>query len=196
MFIGRVDTLQLPQPAKALATSPDSRLVFLSRAGDDVFVLEENDEWENYSLPERISGAQRLLYFDELLYVLRGRKLMLYDLRRAVGGTLANDVDDAALTTTGELWVLSDFTLRRLSPLGSILEERSISTTPLSIWCIADSIYYLQKNEPLPMDSTVNHELASLGFTTETITYLTNQTAITDKLVYYLADPTHILIVR
>lgn len=159
-------------------------------------MLEDNDEWINYSLPERISGVRRMLYFNELLYVLRGRKLMLYDLRKAAGGTLAEDADDAALTTSGELWVLSDFTLRRLSPLGSLLEERSISTTPLSIWFIADSIYCLSKNEPLPVDSTLNHELAGLGLTNKTIAYLTNLAAITDKLVYYLVDPTHILIVR
>jgi hypothetical protein len=195
-LIGKVDTLELPEPVMALAVSPDSIISCLAQTGDELIVLDSNVTWKSVPLPERTLTVRRMLFFDDLLYILEGGDLVLYDLRSSSKGIIAEDIDDACMTSAGELWVLSDLRLRRLSPLGNLLEERTISIIPLSIWWIHDSLFLLVKGGSLPLDSAQSRELGGSGLEPSTLIALGAKVVIAGNRLFFLADPTHIIIAR
>lgn len=111
----------------------------LTSNGENLLV-QSADGWHEYSLPQSFSLVERILIDDELCYVLSERRLTLVDLRSNRISVIAEGVDDAVLTTFTELWVLSDYELRRVTALGRELETRTLTELPTSIWMEAGSL--------------------------------------------------------
>ncbi|TKJ42694.1 hypothetical protein CEE36_07275, partial [candidate division TA06 bacterium B3_TA06] len=141
-------------------------------------------------LPERFLLVQRILVKGSLCYILAERTLRLFDLRTSRKAVIAEDVDDAAINRYGELWVLSAFDLRRLSPLGRELEIRKLKILPTSIWVLRDSLY-LEDNEMPPLDEGLKQKLTQAVVTIEEIS--SSRLALCDKGVYVLMDSRRIL---
>jgi len=185
---GVMDTLELPEPAAAIFTTTEGKLGYLSRAGEEILIKEEG--WEKFPLPERFLLTERILVKGTLCYILAGRTLRLFDLRTSRKAVIAEDVDDAAINRYGELWVLSAFDLRRLSPLGRELEVRKLKTIPRSIWMLKDSLYLADKEIPT-LDEEMTEELKEAGVTTEQLA--PSQLALHSKGLYVLLDSRRVL---
>lgn len=186
---GVMDTLELPEPASAIFATTEGKLGYLSRTGEEILIKEE-EGWKKFPLPERFLLVQRILVKGSLCYILAERTLRLFDLRTSRKAVIAEDVDDAAINRYGEVWVLSAFDLRRLSPLGRELEIRKLKTLPASIWVLRDSLY-LEDNEMPPLDEGLKQKLTQAVVTIEEIS--SSRLALCDKGVYVLMDSRRIL---
>lgn len=186
---GVMDTLELPEPAAAIFTTTEGKLGYLSRAGEEILIKEE-EGWKKFPLPERFLLTERILVKGTLCYILAGRTLRLFDLRTSRKAVIAEDVDDAAINRYGELWVLSAFKLRRLSPLGRELEIRKLKTLPRSVWITGDSLYLADKEMPL-LDEKMTEELKEAGVTAEQLA--PSQLALHGKGLYVLLDSRRVL---
>ncbi len=184
-----MDTLELPEPASAIFTTTEGKLGYLSRTGEEILIKEEKG-WKKFPLPERFLLTERILVKGTLCYILAGRTLRLFDLRTSRKAVIAEDVDDAAINRYGELWVLSAFDLRRLSPLGRKLEIRKLKTLPRSVWITGDSLY-LSNDEMPPLDEKVKENLKKAGVSIEK--FLSSHIALHKKNLYVLLDSRNVL---
>ncbi len=185
---GVMDTLELPEPAAAIFTTTEGKLGYLSRTGEEILIKEEG--WKKFPLPERFLLTERILVKGTLCYILAGRTLRLFDLRTSRKAVIAEDVDDAAINRYGEVWVLSAFKLRRLSPLGRELEIRKLKTLPRSVWITGDSLY-LNNDEMPPLDENVKENLKKAGVRIEK--FLSSHIALHEKILYVLLDSRNVL---
>lgn len=184
-----MDTLELPEPASAIFTTTEGKLGYLSRTGEEILIKEEKG-WKKFPLPERFLLTERILVKGTLCYILAERTLRLFDLRSSRKAVIAEDVDDAAINRYGELWVLSAFDLRRLSPLGRKLEIRKLKTLPRSVWITGDSLY-LSNDEMPPLDEKVKENLKKAGVSIEK--FLSSHIALHKKNLYVLLDSRNVL---
>jgi len=150
-LLGVMDTINLPQPAAAITVDMAGHLAFIATTRDELLIQENGEGWRKHPLPGRFGIVDRLLVSGYLCYVLSERNLTLCDLRAGRKAIIAEDVDDACINQYGEIWALSEFELRRLSPLGRELESKTLARIPSSIWVNNDSLIILQADEFLPL---------------------------------------------
>jgi hypothetical protein len=184
-----MDTLRLPEPAAAIFATTEGKLGYLARTGEEILIKEE-EGWQTYALPERVLLMQRIVARGSLCYVLSEQTLTLFDLRTSRKSVIAEDVNDVAINRYGELWVLSEFTLRRLSPLGRELEVRKLKVVPGSIWVLEDSLY-LSNDETPPLDEKIRENLGKAGVRIEE--FLSPHIALYEKVLYILLDSRNVL---
>jgi hypothetical protein len=184
-----MDTLRLPEPATAIFATTEGKLGYLARTGEEILIKEKKG-WQTYALPERVLLIGRIVARGSLCYVLSEQTLTLFDLRASRKGIIAEDVNDVAINRYGELWVLSEFTLRRLSPLGRELEVRKLKIIPQSIWVLADSLY-LSNDEMPPVDEKIREKLGEAGVRIEK--FLSSHIALHEKVLYVLLDSRNVL---
>jgi hypothetical protein len=184
-----MDTLELPEPALAIFATTEGKLGCLARTGDEI-LIKESKGWQTYTLPERVLLIQRIVAKGSLCYVLSEQRLTLFDLRTSRKGIIAEDVNDVAINRYGELWVLSEFTLRRLSPLGRELEMRKLKTIPQSIWVLGDS-FYLSNDEMPPLDEKIKENLGKAGVRIDKIP--SSHIALHKKVLCVLLDSRKVL---
>lgn len=190
-----VDTLELPFSAKALTPLTQGRIAFLTGEGDRLVIFSPpGSVVDSISLPERVVFAQRILLNEDLFYVISGSELILYDLKTGKKGVIAKDIDDAVLTSIGEIWTLSDFSLKRLSPLGRQLESINLTRRPLRLECFDDSLIPLFPGERVKADWSDELEKSNQ----ESLIYSTSQylIAMTKDALYILADSKRVLMIR
>jgi hypothetical protein len=189
VLCGVMDTLRLPEPAAAIFATTEGKLGYLARTGEEILIKEE-EGWQTYALPERVLLMQRIVARGSLCYVLSEQTLTLFDLRTSRKSVIAEDVNDVAINRYGELWVLSEFTLRRLSPLGRELEVRKLKVVPGSIWVLEDSLY-LSNDETPPLDEKIRENLGKAGVRIEE--FLSPHIALYEKVLYILLDSRNVL---
>lgn len=195
-LVGVTDTLVLPKPASAIACFADSRMAYLAGTGEELYVQSSDEQWQDYPLPRRFSNVQRLLVNDDLCYILSDRTLILCDLRNNNLGVVAEGVDDAVLTRYGELWLLSDFSLLRVSPLGREIERLTLTRTVSSLWMLHDTLNLVDKDHPLPLSQACKDELQNTGTPLENLGRSPASLAVQDTLILLLIDSRHVLRVR
>jgi len=199
-LLGVMDTIDLPQPAAAITVDMAGHLAFITRTGDELLIQENGEGWRKYPLPDRFGIVDRLLVSGDLCYVLSERNLTLCDLRASRKAIIAEDVDDACINQYGEIWALSEFELRRLSPLGRELESKTLARIPSSIWMSGADLIILQADETLPLPGWLE-ELMSLDVYLPHLDSLImmlnkpspNGTALSDEAYYLLIDNKHVL---
>ena len=184
-----MDTLELPEPAAAIFATTEGRIGYLARTGEEI-LIKQGQKWQTYTLPERVLLIQRIVAKGSLCYVLSERTLTLFDLRTSRKGIIAENVNDVAINRYGELWVLSEFTLRKLSPLGRELEVRKLKTIPRSIWMLGDSLY-LARYEIPQLDEGTKQVLEEVGIETQKLT--PSNLAFYDEGLYVLMDSRRVL---
>ena len=184
-----MDTLELPEPAAAIFATTEGRIGYLARTGEEI-LIKQGQKWQTYTLPERVLLIQRIVAKGSLCYVLSERTLTLFDLRTSRKGIIAENVNDVAINRYGELWVLSEFTLRRLSPLGRELEVHKLKTIPRSIWMLGDSLY-LARYEIPPLDEWSKQVLEEVGVETQKLT--SSNLVFYDEGLYVLMDSRRVL---
>lgn len=189
---GVTDTLNLPSPASAIFC--DSDLGYLALSGDEILIRNmEKDNWQRFPLSGQFTLVQRILERNLLCYIVEGRTLILCDLRSARQSVVAEGVDDAVITSYGELWVLSEFTLRKLSPLGRELETRNLKTAPASLWLKDDSLILAGKNDPPPIPDEIAGELLEAEIILDKLSSSRSLVAYCDKNLYILIDSKRVL---
>lgn len=189
ILCGVTDTLELPEPAAAIFATTEGKLGYLARTGEDI-LIKKSGGWQTYVLPERVLLIGRIVARGSLCYVLSEQTLTLFDLRTSRKGIIAEDVNDVAINRYGELWALSEFTLRRLSPLGRELEVRKLKVVPGSIWMLGDSLY-LSNDEKPPLDEKIREDLGKAGVRIEA--FLSPHIALHEKILYILLDSRNVL---
>jgi hypothetical protein len=189
VLCGVIDTLRLPEPALAIFATTDGELGYLTRTGEEI-LIKESEGWQTYALPERVLLIQRIVAKGSLCYVLSEQRLTLFDLRTSRKSIIAEDVNDVAINRYGELWALSEFTLRRLSPLGRELEVRKLKVIPGSIWMLEDSLY-LSNDEMPPLYEKIKEDLGKAGVRVEE--FLSPHLAFHKEVLYLLLDSRNVL---
>ncbi|MBN2379212.1 hypothetical protein JXM67_05365 [candidate division WOR-3 bacterium] len=199
LLLTGLDTISLPSKAAAISANQDGELVYITTTGDELFV-EDDTTWQSFTLSGEFSMIEKLLVHDNLCYLLSNRDLTLCDLRTNRVSIIAQGADDAVINRYGELWVRSEYELKRVSPLGRLLEQETLSRIPRSIWMIGDSLMMIYESQALPLPGWLE-ELMSLDVFlpyVDTIYSLIQSSSyanlvITDKIVYILADFGHVI---
>ncbi|MBD3285997.1 hypothetical protein GF359_05845 [candidate division WOR-3 bacterium] len=143
-----VDTIIPPQPVSAITVSESDNLVCLADTQDEVIIFDK-DEWYHRSLPEFQGLVTRFMVNSDLCYFLVERRLVLIDLARNRKSTISEDIDDAVINSYGELKVLSGYHLKKLTPLGRILDEETLTEIQGWMWPVDDSVIF-SAHPPLP----------------------------------------------
>lgn len=184
--------VNLPEPALAIAIVGEAQIAYLAASGEELYVESSDGHWQRYPLPDRFPNIQRLLVRQTFCYILASRKLTLCDLRDGRNGVVAENVDDAVLSSYGELWLLEEFSLVRTSPLGRELERRTMSSPASSLWMVGDSLLLSDGSKPagVPQSCLKSYE------TIENYDLTPANFASGERILLFLLDPWHVLRVR
>lgn len=202
ILAAQLDTLELPEPAAAIAVDENNRLAYVTVNADELIRQDIDDagvSWQTTPLPRTLTILDRILLAGDRCYLLSQRELILCDLRNQKSSVIAEDVDDAVLAAYGELWISREFTLIRTTLLGRELEKRKLLREPSSMWMIDDSLALVYPDDTLLMPSWFE-EIAS-GLDTAQLAEIHKllvqpdpaRLATNRKAVYIMIDPRHVI---
>lgn len=187
VLLSAVDTITPPNPVAAITVNENGNLVCLINTQDELYIFDD-EVWSQQSLPLIPGLVDRFLIYGDLCYTVTERSLILVDLEKNMKSTIAEDIDDAVINSYGELVVLSDFTLRRLSSLGRELEEETLTDIDGWMWLVADTVIF-SSFPPFPSDFfpsgcpefSLSNALAP------------SNVAVTEESIFILSEPLKIL---
>ncbi len=198
-----VDTISLPQPATAITIADNSQLAFINSRGDELFIADTTNSWQNFSLAKRFISTRRILLRHNLLYLLESGNLIVCNLRTAETSTVAIDVDDAVLNQYGEIWVISDNRQKKLSPLGRELGSSQPLTNQYNLWYYKDSLLLKPPNSKPPIPPWLE-TFFKINSDNSQVTRLQNlilhssptSYAIDDNVIYILINPKQVILLK